>query len=136
MRSNNLLVIVALTLPSLPRAVRADDTVPTRESIQRAVERSIPLLELGSKGSIEQRKQCFNCHNQGLPVMALVTARSRGIPIDEDNLTRQVQFTADFLTRNKQRYREGEGQGGQVDTAGYALWTLDNAGWKADETTD
>ena len=100
-----------------------------------AVEKSIPLLEKGSKGSIEQRKQCFNCHNQGLPIMALTTARTRGLKIDDENLTRQLQFTADFLTRNKQRYLEGEGQGGQIDTAGYALWTLDLGGWKPDETT-
>lgn len=136
MQPINLFVNLALAFSILPIAIRADETPPARESIQRAVEVSIPLLERGSKGSLEQRKQCFNCHNQGLPIMALVTARSRGIPIDEDNLTRQVQFTADFLARNKSRYLEGEGQGGQVDTAGYALWTLDNAGWKADETTD
>jgi hypothetical protein len=30
---------------------------------------------------------------------------------------------------------KGTGQGGQVDTAGYALWTLEMGGWKPDETT-
>lgn len=114
---------------------QADDALPARDAIVNAVEKSIPLLEKGSKGSIEQRKQCFNCHNQGLPIIALTTARSRGFRIDDENLTRQLQFTADFLARNKQRYLEGEGQGGQIDTAGYALWTLDVGGWKPDETT-
>lgn len=108
---------------------------PTTDAIRTAITKSIPLLELGSKGSIEQRKQCFNCHNQGLPLMAMAVARSRGFSIDEDNFNKQVQFTADFLTRNKDRYREGEGQGGQVDTAGYALWALDNGGYRPDETT-
>ena len=67
--------------------------------------------------------------------MALTTAQSRGFVIDQDHLQQQLQFTADFLTRNKDRYREGLGQGGQVDTAGYALWALDLGGWKPDETT-
>ncbi len=122
-----LIILVAQT-------VNADDG-PSSNAIKAAVAKSLPLLEKGAKGSIEQRKQCFNCHNQGLPIMALTTARSRGFEIDTDHLQTQLQFTADFLTRNKEKYREGNGQGGQVDTAGYALWTLDNGGWKPDETT-
>ena len=112
----------------------ADDG-PSSAVIRAAVAKSLPLLEKGAKGSMEQRKQCFNCHNQGLPIMALTTARSRGFEIDGDHLQAQLQFTANFLGRNKAKYLEGSGQGGQVDTAGYALWTLDNGGWKPDETT-
>ena len=68
--------------------------------------------------------------------MALTTARARGITVDEDNLRRQVQFTADFLAKNRTNYLDGKGQGGQALTAGYALWTLEIGGWKSDETTD
>ena len=32
-------------------------------------------------------------------------------------------------------YRKGQGQPGGVTRAGYALWTLELTGWKADETT-
>src|SRR5437762_2790989 len=114
----------------------AEDLVPSNEEIKAAVARSLPLLETGARGSMEKRKQCFTCHNQGLPVMALTTARSRGITIDADNLRRQVQFTADFLGKNRTNYLAGRGQGGQALTAGYALWTLEMGGWKSDETTD
>src|SRR5439155_18240779 len=68
--------------------------------------------------------------------MALTTARSRGITIDVENLRRQVQFTADFLEKNRANYLDGQGQGRQALTAGYALWTLEMGGWKSDETTD
>ena len=54
----------------------------TNEAIKAALAKSLPLLETASKGSMEKRKQCFTCHNQGLPVMALTAARSRGIAID------------------------------------------------------
>ena len=113
----------------------AEEDVPSVTVIREAVAKSIPLLERGSRGSIEQRKQCFNCHNQGLPVMALTEARSRGFSVDSENLVQQVEFTANFLKKNQDRYRKGAGQGGGIDTAGYALWTLDVAKWPSDETT-
>ena len=108
---------------------------PTPEAIRAAVAKSLPLLEAASKTSMERRSQCFTCHNQGLPVMALTTARARGFTIDADNLRRQVESTAGFLEKNRADYLEGRGQGGQADTAGYALWTLANGGWKPNETT-
>src|SRR5262249_4101400 len=54
---------------------------------------------------------------------------------DEGHLKTQLEFIAEFLGKNKSRYLEGKGTGGQADTAGYALWTLDRGGWKPDETT-
>ena len=114
----------------------AADAIPKNEAIKAAVTKSIPVLEASARGSMEKRKQCFTCHNQALPIMALTTARSRGIKIDGENLQRQVQFTADFLARNRTNYLAGKGQGGQALTAGYALWTLEMGGWKSDETTD
>ena len=114
---------------------QAADDVPSMDVIKAAVSKSLPLLEKGAKGSMEQRKQCFTCHNQGLPILALTTARSRGFEIDAEHLQTQLQFISDFLGKNKDKYLEGKGQGGQADTAGYALWTLDNGGWKPDEIT-
>jgi hypothetical protein len=108
---------------------------PPLDQIKAAVAKALPLLEKGARVSMEKRKQCFTCHNQGLPVMALATAQQRGFAIDVENFRRQIQFTADFLGENRENYLEGRGQGGQADTAGYALWTLENGGWKPDETT-
>ena len=113
----------------------AEDLVQSNEAIKAAVTKSVPLLEAGARGSMEKRKQRFTCHNQALPVMALITACSRGITIDAENLRRQVQFTDDFLVKNRTNYLAGKSQGGQALTAGYALWTLEMGGWKSDETT-
>jgi hypothetical protein len=99
------------------------------------VAKSLPLLEKGAKGSLEMRKQCFTCHNQGLPIQALTVAQQHGFQIDTKHLQEQLQHTAEFLERNREDYLQGKGQGGQVDTAGYALWALDNGGWKPDATT-
>jgi hypothetical protein len=129
-----LLIVFGFALAALgPSGAHAAD--PTPEAIRTAIAKSLPLLERGARGSIEQRKQCFNCHNQGLPILAMTTARERGFPLDEQFLQTQLQFTADFLAKNKDRYLEGKGQGGQVDMAGYALWTLAEGGWQPDDTT-
>jgi len=127
-------IVIALAMFVFGRHACADDA-PSAESIKAAITKSLPLLEAGAKGSMTERKQCFTCHNQGLPIMALTTARSRGLEIDDEHLQIQLRFIAAFLAKNKENYLNGKGQGGQVDTAGYALWTLANGGWKPDETT-
>jgi hypothetical protein len=114
----------------------AANTAPSAEAIRAAVEKSLPLLTTGARGSMEKRDRCFTCHNQGLPIMALTTAQSRGFKIDAEELQKQVKFTADFLDKNRTNYLTGRGQGGQALTAGYALWALENGGWKSDATTD
>ena len=111
------------------------EVAPEPAELRSAIGKSLPLLTAGARGSMEKRERCFTCHNQGMPIMALVTAQSRGIAIDADELRKQVQFTADFLAKNRENYLAGKGQGGQSDTAGYALWALDNGGWKPDATT-
>ncbi len=102
--------------------------------IRKAVEQALPLLEKGVAGAMKERS-CFTCHNHGLPVLAFTAARDRGFKVDEEGLKAVLRHTEEFLRRNLENYRQGKGQGGQVDTAGYALWTLEEGGWKPDETT-
>ncbi len=135
-------MLAALAAATLHAAQPAGPTPPSEaaadelSAVKAAVAKSLPLLEKSAKGSMEKRKQCFTCHSQALPVMALTAARERGFAIDEDNLKQQLEFTANFLARNRTNYVVGKGQGGQALTAGYALWTLENGGWKSDETTN
>lgn len=129
----NFPLALLISLVCAPAAWAEDS--PRLEAIQAAVAKSLPLLEAGAKGSMAERKQCFTCHNQGLPILALTTARDRGFEVDAAHLQTQLQFIGDFLGKNKEKYLEGKGTGGQADTAGYALWTLDSGSWKPDETT-
>lgn len=108
----------------------ADDPAPDAETIRDAILKSLPLLEKGARGSMTERKQCFTCHNQGLPILAMSLARTRGFEIDQQHLRTQLTFIADFLRRNREKYLDGSGTGGRADTAGYALWSLSAGGWK------
>lgn len=112
--------------------VAADE--PQIEQVRSAVTRAIPLLEAGAAGSAEKRK-CFTCHSQALPVVALSEARRRGFKVDEANLKRQISHTEEHLKRGTKNYLEGRGQGGKVITAGYALWALEAGDFAADKTT-
>jgi hypothetical protein len=125
------LLAVALVFADIPAPPTA---LPDEQAIRAAVVRALPLIEKGSAGHRAQRT-CFACHHQAIPILALTTARSRGLPIDEEELHKHLRFIGDFLGRNRENYLEGRGQGGQADTAGYALWTLELGGWQPDKTT-
>jgi N-acyl-D-amino-acid deacylase len=129
---------VALTLFLVATAgvsdLIADDSGPAPDVARDAITRAIPLLEKASAGSAAQRV-CFTCHNQAVPVFALVEAKKRGFDVDFENLETQLQHTANHLARGREEYLQGNGQGGQVLTAGYALWTLEAGGRSRDDVT-
>jgi hypothetical protein len=124
-----------MMLVLLARAASAEDPAVKQENLRAAVTKSLPLLMKGAVGHREQRKQCFACHNQGVPIFAITAAKAKGFAIDEAELSTQLEFIAGFLGKNRDNYLQGKGQGGQADTAGYALVTLAAGGWKPDETT-
>jgi hypothetical protein len=117
-------------LPLLVLALLAQEN----DDVRAAVRKAIPLLEQSSAHYIEV-KTCFSCHHQAIPVFALRTARSHGFGVDEKNLKAQAKYTWDSLFGGREKYSQGKGQGGEVGTASYALWTLELSGWTPDETT-
>jgi hypothetical protein len=126
--------LLAALLLAAAGPVTAAEPAPTAAEVRDAVAKALPLLQKGAAGHVAQRT-CFACHNQAVPLLALTTARTRGFPVAADDLQKQTRFIADFLGSNRKEYRKGHGQGGQADTAGYALWTLELGGWKPDDAT-
>lgn len=128
-------LILACSVSTAAQTGRAADAATLdRAQIRAAVRRAIPTLEKGAHGAAEKRK-CFTCHNQALPLMALSAAKTRGFTIDSQNFERQRQHTEAHLKRGRNNYRKGKGQGGRIVTAGYALWALEAAGHAPDDTT-
>src|SRR3954453_11881188 len=107
---------------------------PAPEEVRAAAEKALPLIAKGAEGSSKQR-DCFMCHHQALPVLALSLAKSRGFAVDDDLIPGQVEHTEADLTASLADYKKGQGQPGGVTRAGYALWTLELGGQEADETT-
>jgi hypothetical protein len=132
MRSYLGVPALLLTLAG-PLSAAAPPASPAQQ-VRAAVARALPLIRTGSAGHMAHRT-CFACHHQAIPVLALTTARSRGFAVPAEEVQKHLRFIADFLGKNRANYLKGRGQGGQADTAGYALWTLELGGWKPDETT-
>jgi hypothetical protein len=122
--------MTVIVVPVVARAVEE----PTKQRIEGAIRKAIPLLEKGARGFAEQR-DCFSCHHQTMPVVALATARGRGFEVDTKVIQEQVDHTTADLKKAIESYRKGSGQGGGVTRAGYALWALEAGGAKPDETT-
>jgi hypothetical protein len=101
-------------------------------AVRRAVERAVPLIAAAAAGHAE-RKSCFGCHNQAMAAVALPAARAAGVPVEADLLAEQAEHVAAFLQTNREAFLVGKGTGGQADTAGYALFTLDRLGHPPDD---
>ena len=132
MRQSSLAVALLLVVAGPATAAAPPPSLAQRAAA--AVARALPLIRKGGAGHMA-RRTCFACHNQAIPVLALTTARARGFVVAEEEVQKHLRFIAAFLAKNRANYLKGRGQGGQVDTAGYALWTLELGGWKPDATT-
>ncbi|MCH7727741.1 MAG: hypothetical protein IH991_14860 [Planctomycetes bacterium] len=134
MLTHHLSIVVSFAVSILTAMNIAKASDPSPSEIQTAVEKSLTLIQ---KSNAEYRKhrQCFSCHHQALPALTLAEARTHGFKIDEENFQKNLEWTAAHLKRGQAKYQKGAGQGGQVDTAGYALWALQTGEWKPDETT-
>ncbi len=116
-------------------AAPADSQTPGREAIRTAITRALPLLKKASADEYPKHRDCFSCHNQAVPALALGLARQRGFAVDAQTLRLIAEHTEADLNGALDLYRKGEGQPGGVVRAGYALWALEAAGWPRDETT-
>src|SRR6516225_5204820 len=52
------------------------------DQIRSAATRAVATVQRGSAGFYKSAV-CFSCHDHGLPMLALRTARQHGIPVDE-----------------------------------------------------
>lgn len=107
---------------------------PTPATTRAAVERALPLLAQAATGHADQ-KECFACHNQAFPMVAFAAARRAKLPLPDDLIGGQAAHVHEFLSANKEKYAKGQGTGGQADTAGWALFTLEQADHPADDVT-
>lgn len=120
-------------LASSWQVVLAVDPI-SADQVRDPIDRAIKLIE-HSSGVYLKERECFSCHHQAMSILTLVDARARGFEINHDNLVQQVKRTIEHLRRGEAQYKLGQGQGGRVDTAGYALWGLSAVQWPRDSTT-
>ena len=105
------------------------------KTIAAALDRALPLLQQAA-ANYPKHRQCFSCHHQTLPMLALITAKKQCLTIDEKLLQDQTEFTRKSFQKELDGLRSGKGVGGKAMTVGYGLWALRLADWKSDEITE
>jgi hypothetical protein len=118
---------LAIALPVTP--------VPNERAVRAAISKALPPLAAAATGHVEQ-KSCFGCHNQTYPLIAFREAGKRGFSAPPTLFADQTEHITEFLDNNLDAYRTGKGTGGQVDTAGAALFAMEQAGAKPGDATD
>jgi hypothetical protein len=111
------------------------DSAPSPERIRAAVLRAIPLIE-SSMTTYPEKRDCFSCHHQAVPTIALGLLKDRGYEVAGDAIQSALEVTLTDLRSAQEAYRRGEGQGGGATRAGYALWQLSVASHEPDEVTE
>jgi hypothetical protein len=125
-----------LIIASNLSAFSADDPEsPKPEAVRAAVEKALPLI-LKSTGEYPNSQDCFSCHHQAVPVLALASAKERGFLVPLEAISDPVEHTEADLRGSLENYQKGVGQGGGVTRGGYALLTLEVGGTMPDEVTD
>jgi bacterioferritin-associated ferredoxin len=99
-----------------------------------AIDKGIKRLEEAA-ANYPKHRDCFSCHHQALPIMALSRAKEKGFRVDEALVEKQVKFTLDSFRPKLKEVCEGKGVGGSNTTCAYALRTLEAAGHASDDVT-
>src|SRR5262249_17989182 len=108
---------------------------PEREKIANAAARGLALVQKAA-ANYPKHRDCFSCHHQTLPMLAMVTARQHRLAGEEKLLQEQAKFTRDSFEGKIEDLKRGQNIGGRSMTVGYALWALALANEKSDETTE
>jgi hypothetical protein len=124
MTPTTLLAAVLLTHPTV-----------TPETVRTSVDRAFPLIRKAVAGHTE-KQTCFGCHNQAFPMIAFARGPERGFDIPTAEIDSLLDHLIEFLTTHREKYESGTGTGGGVDTAGWALFTLENGKRKPDANTN
>jgi squalene cyclase len=115
-------------------AAQVGPVATSPEQIKSALVRALRPLEK-TLVVYPEKRDCFSCHNQTLPLLALRVARSRGLAVDEDAAAGAVALTIADLESAREQYSAGRGQPGGVTRAAYALWALEEGGHAPDKIT-
>ena len=107
----------------------------TERQLVQALERGLPIVQKAA-ANYPTHRDCFSCHHQTLPMLAMVSIRGRGPSIDERLLKSQAEFSHATFQRHIKQVKKGQGIGGRALTVAYGLWTLSLVDWKQDETTE
>lgn len=126
---------LALTVSAVMATTTRAAPPPTTDAIHCAAAKAIPLIER-SVAEYPHHRDCFSCHHQAVPALALALAKARGFAVGDTTLSDIGDHTQADLETALGDYKKQKGQPGGAERAGYALFTLETTGHPRSEVTD
>jgi ankyrin repeat protein len=107
---------------------------PDKSSVERALARSLPLLQECAQ-TFTTRRTCVSCHHQSLVAMAVGLARRNGFVVNDRLADRERSAVLERLGKNREANRRGGGVTDDLIPA-YALAGFAAEGQKPNSLTD
>ena len=123
------------TVFSLTAVVFQSAATVQRNSVDAAVQRSIPLLQK-TDVSFLKKSGCVSCHHNSLTAMTVSLARKKGFAVDETVAADQVKAVAKYIEDWRERIVQGVGIPGLQDTMSYILIGLGAEKFSQNASTD
>lgn len=134
--------VVALLKPGAAASQRDQAGPPTQlssshgQNLFAAIDKSLPMLQ-GAGPAVFRQRGCISCHNNMLPTMAAMMARTQGHKIDEAAINHEYDNLISILKRARELLVEnGDNIPDLPITGPYVLMTLAARGYRADLLTD
>jgi ankyrin repeat protein len=91
---------------------------------------------LVAASAFKEKTSCISCHHNSLPAMVAATARRKGIDVDSQLASRNLDDMLTFFRSNAPRVMLGDpAVGGEALIVGYVQRALDASGYAPDKTT-
>ena len=120
---------------SLSLLIQVDGKEKNSSDVRNAVEGGLRIVQRGAQ-NYPNNRDCFSCHHQTLPMLAMHEASKAGITIDSELMKDQVQFIRDLFEDRLDSVTNGKSLGGRSLTAGHVLWSFELGGASNDDYSD
>ena len=127
---NLFIIVLFLTL-----LIQVDGKEKNSSDVRNAVEGGLRIVQRGAQ-NYPNNRDCFSCHHQTLPMLAMHEASEAGITIDSELMKDQVQFIRDLFEDRLDSVTNGKSLGGRSLTAGHVLWSFELGGVSNDDYSD
>ena len=118
-------LLLSVCFGCFPLIATGSDVLTSRSAIS-AVERGVRILEKAARNYPEHR-DCFACHHQTLPLLAMREARAAGVSVDESVFRDTLDFVRKFFAARTSKMSEGENIPGRALMVAYGAFSFEVA---------
>ena len=117
---------------------KMDDAGYKSAELNKAINKSLPLLQKSSHEFLENAATCHSCHNQGIGAVTFALAKENGFNVNDTILKEALDSTCNYWKSipNMQTLAENDDPVAIVMTGNYDLWALSANHYKSNKTIE